>query len=90
VTGQAGFGRGFSVEMLGIYDLGLVATAFHVGLARSVARFTPLDLVFPSFKIPEFGVFCARKRFELVLVARRTCFAANIIVSRFGRHGWGR
>jgi hypothetical protein len=38
VTGKAGVGHRFGVEILKINDLGLIPAAFHVGLTRSVAR----------------------------------------------------
>ena len=52
VTGEAGFGRRFGVEMLWIDDLCLVAAAFDVCLSRPVAGLTSLHLIFPTLDLP--------------------------------------
>lgn len=86
VAGQTGVGDGFSVEIVQVDYLGLIAAAFDVCFTRTVTGLAALYFIFPALQVAELGVFSSRKGLELVLVTGSAGITADIIVAGCGRH----
>jgi hypothetical protein len=82
VTTETALGNLLGGLVLERNNLGDIAAAIDVRLAWAVTRFASRDLVFPTTQSGQTGVRGMRVGLELILVARLTGLAADVITGR--------